>query len=88
MREAQSRRWELILDKARFAGTARLGKGEKAMTSKECLQRALECAQLAESSPDAISRDTYAAMAKTWIELSEAERVQALIEESRIASAN
>jgi hypothetical protein len=44
------------------------------MTSKECLQRALECARLSQNLPDAISRTTFAAMAKSWIKLAEAER--------------
>jgi hypothetical protein len=52
------------------------------MTSRECLQRALECARLSQTLPDAISRDSFAAMAKTWIKLSESERTQALIDES------
>jgi hypothetical protein len=50
------------------------------MTSREYLQRALECARLSQNLPDAISRDSFAAMAKTWIKLAEAERAEALVE--------
>ena len=51
------------------------------MTSRECLQRALECARLSQNLPDAISRDTFAAMAKTWLKLADTERARTLADE-------
>ena len=51
------------------------------MTSRECLQRALECARLSQNLPDPISRDAFAAMAKTWIKLADTERAQTLVDE-------
>ena len=51
------------------------------MTSRECLQRALECVRLSQNLPDAISRDTFAAMAKTWIKLARTEQAEALVEQ-------
>jgi hypothetical protein len=51
------------------------------MTSRECLQRALECARLSQNLPDAISRDTFAAMAKSWLELADMEQAQALVDQ-------
>ena len=49
------------------------------MTSRECPQRALECARLSLKLPDAISRGTFAAMAKTWIELADTEGARSLV---------
>ena len=57
------------------------------MTSRECLQRALECARLSQNLPDAMSRDTFAAMAKTWLKHSEEERAQALVDQWEESSA-
>lgn len=51
------------------------------MTSRECLERALECERLSQNLPDAISRDTFAAMAKTWTKLADVERVQAVVDQ-------
>jgi hypothetical protein len=51
------------------------------MTSRECLQRALECARLSQNLPDAIARDTFAAMAKTWVRLADTERAEALVDQ-------
>ena len=51
------------------------------MTSREYLQRAFECARLSQNLPDAISRDTFAAMAKAWVKLADAERAQALVDQ-------
>ena len=50
------------------------------MTSRECLERALECARLSQNLPDALARDTFAAMAKTWLELADTEQARALVE--------
>jgi hypothetical protein len=50
------------------------------MTSREYLQRALECARLSLSLPDAISRGTFAALAKTWIELADTEEARSLVD--------
>ena len=51
------------------------------MTSRECLERALECERLSHNLPDAISRDTFAAMAKTWTKLADVERLQAVVDQ-------
>jgi len=45
------------------------------------MQRALECARLSQNLPDAISRDTFAAMAKSWLELADMEQAQALVDQ-------
>ena len=50
------------------------------MTSRESLERALECARLSQNLPDALARDTFAAMAKTWLELADTEQARALVE--------
>jgi hypothetical protein len=49
--------------------------------ARECLQRALECARLAQNLPDANSRDTFTAMAKTWLKLADMEPARALVDE-------
>ena len=44
------------------------------ITSRECLELALECARLSQKAADITVRDTLAAMAKTWVKLANAER--------------
>jgi hypothetical protein len=40
---------------------------------KQYLQRALECARLSQRVGDDLTRDTLAAMAKTWVKLADAD---------------
>ena len=41
------------------------------ITSRECLELALECARLSQKATDAQVRDMLAAMAKTWVKLAD-----------------
>jgi len=50
------------------------------ITSRECLELALECARLSQKATDITVRETLAAMAKTWVKLADTERARALVD--------
>jgi hypothetical protein len=49
----------------------------------EYLRRAIECSRLSQTLPDAIARETFAAMAKVWLKLAAELRRAAVLDHGK-----